>query len=46
MSPYMFEDVEVLRGDHERNAASGESPRQVRDIMDNMKAKLRANGAL
>lgn len=46
MSPYMFEDVEELRGDHERSAASGESPRQVRDIMDNMKAKLRANGAL
>ena len=46
MSPYLSEDMDELRGDLATSMASGVSRRQVLDIMSDVKAKLRANGAL
>lgn len=44
--PYAFEDADELRRSLAESGASGVSARDVRDIMGDVKAKLRANGAL
>ena len=43
---YAFEDAEDLRRGLAESGASGVSPRNLRDIVGDVKAKLRANGAL
>ena len=44
--PYAFDDAEELRSSLAESGASGMSQRNVRDIMGDVKAKLRTNGAL
>jgi len=46
LTQYIVENAEALRRGILESERSGESPRQIPDIMSSVKAKLRANGAL
>jgi putative addiction module CopG family antidote len=46
LAPFISEDVDSLRRDLAASLASGVSRRHVRDIMGDVKVKLRANGTL
>jgi antitoxin ParD1/3/4 len=46
LTQYVIDNAESLRERVLESGRSGESPRQIPDIMSSVKAKLRANGAL
>jgi antitoxin ParD1/3/4 len=46
LTQYIIDNAEALRKGVLESGRSGESPRQIPDIMSSVKAKLRANGAV